>query len=839
MHRLALTCRAAVLILLFLPFGVSDDRLVPGKPLSPGSTIISDGGAFALGFFSPNNSTSTLAKLYLGIWYNDIPELTVVWVANRETPVINNSSSSPVLSLTNTSNLVLSKGDGSGRVLWTTANKAAAPGSSTPVAVLLNTGNLVIRSSNGTMLWQSFDHNTDTFLPGMKLGLKYNTRDGGERFVSWKGPGDPSPGRFSYGVDPITFLQMFLWDGKRPVLRSAPWTGYLVMTDGRYQQANANTEIVIYLAVVDNNKEIYVTYSVSDGAPHTRYVLTYSGEYQIQSWNKRLLAWEIFGKWPSLGCSLYGYCGSYGYCDETTTPASTCKCLDGFEPASKEEWRSGKFSKGCRRKEQLSGCSDGFLALTGMKPPDKFILVGGGKSTFAECAVECNRNCSCVAYAHANLSSGGSGGNVTTCLVWAGELIDTGKFSAEIGSNTLYLRVADLDVAHVKRTKSNAARIALPVLATVLVLLCITFAWLKFKGKSEKWRKRKRNSLDELHEGNPPHDHEFPFVRFEEIAIATHNFCETCKIGHGGFGNVYKGTLGGQEVAIKRLSRDSQQGTKEFSNEVILIAKLQHRNLVQLLGCCADQDEKLLIYEYMPNKSLDATLFDDSRKLLLDWLTRFNIIKGIARGLLYLHQDSRLTIIHRDLKAGNVLLDAEMKPKIADFGMARIFGDNQQNANTQRVVGTYGYMALEYAMEGLFSTKSDVYSFGVLLLEVVTGIRRNSNSQTMGFPSLIVYAWNMWKEGRAEELPDPSIMDACSLDEVALCIHVALLCVEENPDDRPLMSNVVFVLENGSNTLPAPNRPAYFARRRIEMEQIREDIQTSGNSFTLTEIEGH
>ncbi|XP_062193931.1 putative G-type lectin S-receptor-like serine/threonine-protein kinase At1g61610 [Phragmites australis] len=828
--------RYATVFLLLLPPCASDDRLVPGKLLSPGATIISDGGSFALGFFSPANSTTT-ETLYLGIWYNDVPRLTVVWVANRETPVTNHTSPAPALSLTNASNLVLSDSDG--RVLWTT-NITGVPSSSPAAtglaAVLLNTGNLVVRSANGTTLWQSFEHPADTFLPGMKIRIKYKTR-AGERLVSWKGPEDPSPGPFSYGGDPDTFLQVIIWNGTRPLSRDGPWTGNMVAS--WYQ---ANTSVIAYFAVVSTEEEIYITYSLSDGSAHTRYVLTYSGELRLQSWNIHSSAWAVSGEWPIWECSRYGYCGPHGYCDNTVA-IPTCKCLDGFEPTSLEDWNSGRFSQGCRRKEALR-CGDGFLALPGMKSPDKFVLVKN--RTLEDCAAECTDNCSCVAYAYANLSSSRTKGDVTRCLVWAGELIDTEKIGDEAGGDTLYLRIAGLDDGvHGAGGKSNALRIVLPtVLSSILIIIGIFLAWFKLKGK--RVSKEDYNKLilggtstsDELREGSPAQDFEFPFIRFEDIKAATHNFSEACKIGQGGFGKVYKAMLGGQEVAIKRLSKDSDQGTEEFRNEVILIAKLQHRNLVQLVGCSVEGDEKILIYEYLPNRSLDAILFDNSRKALLDWPTRFNIIKGVARGLLYLHQDSRLTIVHRDLKAANVLLDAEMRPKIADFGMARIFSDNQKNANTQRVVGTYGYMAPEYAMEGVFSIKSDVYSFGVLLLEVVTGIRRSSISHIIGFPNLIVYAWNTWKEGRAKDLADPSIMDTCLLEEVLLCSHMALLCVQENPDDRPLMSSVIFTLENGSTALPIPNGLGYYGQRSNEMEQIRDNIENSINTLTLTNIEG-
>ncbi|KAK9928002.1 hypothetical protein M0R45_025160 [Rubus argutus] len=296
------------------------------------------------------------------------------------------------------------------------------------------------------------------------------------------------------------------------------------------------------------------------------------------------------------------------------------------------------------------------------------------------------------------------------------------------------------------------------------------------------------------------------------IEIATNKFSSDNKLGQGGFGEVFKGTLGnGQEIAVKRLSKSSGQGVRELKNEVVLVAKLQHRNLVKLLGFCLEGEETLLVYEYVPNKSLDYFIFEQ-----LDWSRRSTIIGGIARGILYLHEDSRLRVIHRDLKASNILLDDNMNPKISDFGMAKMFGvDDQTQGNTRRIVGTYGYMAPEYAMGGLYSVKSDVFSFRILVLEILMG-RKNflGFHPTTSALTLLNYAWELWNEGKVLELMDPLLKDSCSPNELLRYIHIGLLCVQEDANTRPTMSSVVQMLKSQSMSLSKPERPAFFTGRR-------------------------
>ncbi|XP_056683724.1 putative disease resistance protein RGA1 isoform X2 [Spinacia oleracea] len=296
----------------------------------------------------------------------------------------------------------------------------------------------------------------------------------------------------------------------------------------------------------------------------------------------------------------------------------------------------------------------------------------------------------------------------------------------------------------------------------------------------------------------------------ETIEIATHNFSDDNKIGEGGFGPVYKGILpDGQEIAVKRLYRNSRQGDAEFKNEILILAKVRHKNLVKLLGFCLHGEERILILEFVANRSLDNFIFDPLSRQSMQWETRYKIINGIARGILYLHEGSRLMIIHRNLKAGSVLLDEDFCPKIADFGMAWLFNIDQTQTETSTIAGTFGYMAPEYAEQSQVSVKLDVYSFGVLVLEIVSGQRITSFYYRGKKENLTAFAWRNWNEGTARNLVDPVLL-AGSSTEILRYIHIGLLCVQESPADRPTMSEVHVMLSTNSVTFEAPLQPAFY-----------------------------
>lgn len=736
-------------------------------------------------------------------------------MANREKPI---SDRNGVLSIGEDGNLILV--DGNGRSVWST-NASVTSNSST--AILMDTGNLILSSSdsvgdgNGT-LWQTFDHPTDTFLPGMRV---YVNSQSGERqvFTSWKNPTDPAPGNYSMGVDPRGSPQIVIWVGPNRRWRTGHWTGISFI-------GIPNMRALIYygfkLTHVDDGND-YFTYITSNSSDLLRFRIGWEGREEQLRWDEAANSWNLMQTQPSDDCELYNNCGNNGKC-RVSNNNSICSCLDGFVPKEVSEWSRGNWTRGCSRRVQL-GCErntsmvdDGFLPLDRVKLPDFSDRVG--LEDKQSCEEECLKNCSCKAYSFVS----GIG-----CMIWKEDLLDIQQF--EDGGETLYVRLANSELGGGSNL-SKFGVIAI-VIAGVIFLITMAFVLWRFNRVKEflhsKWKTNKvpiqdvsrsnefstdysgsQNIIGEGKGGNGP---ELPLFNFKSVATATNNFSDENKLGQGGFGPVYKGKLpDGQEIAVKRLGKASGQGLEEFKNEIILIAKLQHRNLVRLLGCCIQGEEKMLLYEYMPNKSLDYFLFDPTKQGQLDWKKRFSIIEGIARGLLYLHRDSRLRIIHRDLKASNILLDEEMNPKISDFGMARIFGGNQHEANTMRVVGTYGYMSPEYAMEGLFSVKSDVYSFGVLLLEIISS-RRNTSFRLSEDANIIGYAWKLWNEGRAIELVDPSIADSCCRDEVLRCIQVGMLCVEESANSRPSMPSVVLMLESENATLPLPRQPTFTSIR--------------------------
>ncbi|KAG6420466.1 hypothetical protein SASPL_116995 [Salvia splendens] len=786
-------------------FSAGEDALPANGTLSDGQTLISRNHDFELGFFTPGSSKNR----FVGIWYKRKPEV-VVWVANWNNPII--YSQGVVLRIARYGALVICR-DGS--ILWSSNSSRVAP--SNLILQLLDTGNLVLAvdTTEDNYIWQSFDHPRDTRLPGMFM--VHSPAEEDKYLTSWTSSDDPSPGDFTYRIENKGLPQMVIRRGNVKIYRSGMWNGVYINVPTFY-----NT-IFKGKIFTDKGRTMYI--DPYNSSILTRLVIDQTGLIRRYTMDERKDKWNLVYTIPKDPCDDYTKCGPNGMCIIEGVPI--CRCLDGFKPKFQTEWDFQDWSDGCTRIRALSCMNgDGFLELKGVKYPDILRFYLNTSMSIGECRDVCLRKCNCTAYAQPYIDNGGRG-----CLMWFGDLIDIRVLPGADKNQNIYIRLPVSELESIRKSDNKKRRHAklIAVSAAVGTLISILIC-----GATVIVRRRRRR-------GKKNEDLELPLFSFATIAAATDNFSEESMIGEGGFGPVYKGKLSaGEEIAVKRLSGTSRQGLEEFKNEVILFAKLQHTNLVRLLGCCIKGDERMLIYEYLQNRSLDYLLFDHSRKTELTWPNRYNIILGIARGLLYLHQDSRLKIIHRDLKTSNVLLDENLNSKISDFGLARTFRSDQFMARTRRVVGTYGYMAPEYAIDGKFSVKSDVYSFGVMILEIVGGKKNRGFNHHDHDHSLLGHAWLLWKDCKVLELMDESLIDTFVEPQVKRCIQVGLLCVQKLAEDRPAMSSVVFMLGCEEAAIPNPNEPGFFTERSSNdvENQISSRNESVRATITISQLEG-
>ncbi|XP_030929972.1 G-type lectin S-receptor-like serine/threonine-protein kinase At2g19130 isoform X2 [Quercus lobata] len=604
--------------------------------------------------------------------------------------------------------------------------------------------------------------------------------------ISWKNSENPAPGLFALELQQNTSSYIIRWNKSVPYWNSGPWDGKIFSW---VPEMRAN--YIYNFSYVSNENESYFTYSLYDPSIISRFVMDISGQIQQLSWLESTKQWNLFWSQPRTQCEVYAFCGPFGICNQQSLPF--CSCLKGFQVSSSNSWNLSDFSAGCARKTSLrcgndslaNGNRDKFLEMPNMKLPDHPQTVAVESSS--ECESTCLNNCSCTAYAYGD-----------RCSIWIGDLLNLQQLtSTDTNGGTLYLKLAASELPSSRNSKAIIIGVVLGSVVGIAILVGL-IAFVIFR------RRRGAIGTAKAVEGS------LVAFGYRDLQNVTKNFSE--KLGGGGFGSVFKGILPDSTViAVKKLESISQ-GEKQFRTEVSTIGTIQHVNLVRLRGFCSEGTKKLLVYDYMPNGSLDSHLFHEKNSGVLDWKTRYQIALGTARGLVYLHEKCRDCIIHCDIKPENILLDAELCPKVADFGLAKLVGREFSRVLTT-MRGTRGYLAPEWISGVAITAKADVYSYGMMLFEFVSG-RRNSEPSADGkirfFPTWA--ASLITQGGDVLSLLDPRLEGNADVEEVTRICRLACWCIQDDETHRPPMGQVVQILEGvlGVNLAPVPRSLQVF-----------------------------
>lgn len=707
--------------------------------------------------------------------------MTTVWVANEDAPIADLTTA--VLTISLDGNLVVLN-HVSKSIIWTTQVNVTT---NNTVATLSDGGNLILQKSLDLtdVLWQSFDHPTNSLLPGAKLGRDKVTGLN-RRLVSRKNWVDQAPGAYSLELDPTGAAQFILVELNSGVTywSSGVWNGRFF---------NSIPDMGAYSEFVNNSREVYLTTPFQDVTMVMHLSLEVSGQLKAYVWYEQLQDWVTSAVQPKSQCDVYAICGPYTICNDNVIPS--CNCMKGFSIKSLKDWELGDRTGGCIRNKPLDYCSnnkatgsrDGFYNIPCFRLPQNAqsttVIASEG-----ECAQACLSNCSCTAYSFGDYG----------CYVWHDELLNVKQqqYSDLTSTKVEFLKVR-LAAKELNSWENHRREMLVWVVTSATVALFGLVLLLII------WRNRKIQyfrKFNGVQGGNG-----IVAFRYIDLKHATKSF--SIKLGSGGFGSVYKGFLADSTAIAVKMLDGFRQGEKQFRAEVSSIGIIHHVNLVKLIGFCCEGNKRLLVYEYLPYHSLDVHLFQRS-VTFLNWKTRYQVALGVARGLAYLHESCRECIIHCDIKPQNILLDASFTPKIADFGMAKFMQrDSSRALTTMR--GTIGYLAPEWLSGVAITTKIDVYSYGMVLLEIISG-RRNTSEQCTSCADNDVYfplqvANNLLK-GDVQVLVDPKLCGDFSLEEVERVCKIACWCIQDKDSDRPAMGEVVQFLD-GLREVDVPPLP--------------------------------